>query len=389
MIPALFCRVIELDTRTAGRTLQELASPVLVRVHRPDIVMIEQLKEARRGGAGSARYTVTRVPKKNASAGIISAVSRNSQPAPLLHWRWVTYLLLMGHTNDLIRQVCLNDDLPEPDEAVLNALRATLNPPKRLKRGSAKHRPSAEYLRNAELEPISVKSQEATEALTVLRTPRARELVEAAVLVGVPGTSISKVLAAVVKLEATSAGVLYYQKLFFDIAAVSRAQLRVLVQARVRHGLERIFGSKEDEPAIRRAVAGDARMLAVALAYSPLSWNAVLLSMGYAPSRCELGSIVGQMETLAATRAAQALLRGGPNDDRRAAGFTSVLRDLRQVHEGVQDPGKELAQGLVTLVHEEAPVVTVSEALARGEGVTMDTIQLEPNNELETQVGKA
>ncbi len=44
------CRVIELDTRTAGRTLQELASPVLVRVHRPDIVMIEQLKELEEEG---------------------------------------------------------------------------------------------------------------------------------------------------------------------------------------------------------------------------------------------------------------------------------------------------------------------------------------------------
>jgi hypothetical protein len=82
------------------------------------------------------------------------------------------------------------------------------------------------------------------------------------------------------------------------------------------------------------------------------------------------------METLAALRTTEALVRGGISDDRRAAGFAGVLHTLRQVRESVAAPYDALAKGLgvCQLGYSDTQVVTVAELLAGGKTVSDDVI---------------
>jgi hypothetical protein len=148
----------------------------------------------------------------------------------------------------------------------------------------------------------------------------------------------------------------------------------VLVRARVRQAVLRVADGDADGPAAKRAVEADARTLAVMLAASPSAWSAVRLSLGFSPSRNDLSMAVGELAQVATARAAQALLRGGPDDERRAESFTSVLRNLRQISDGLETPGADLERQLlqIRLRSDPSPVKTVDELRGLGDEVTTD-----------------
>src|SRR5262249_15000342 len=150
-----------------------------------------------------------------------------------------------------------------------------------------------------------------------------------------------------------------------------RSQLRVLVQAHVRQAVTRVVHGEDDGPAARRAIASDARTIAVTLAASPTAWASVLLAVGIVPRRHDLSKLIGELEEVAATRAAQALLRGGPHDERRAEGFVGVLRNLREIQATVAAPQEDLANRLrLRLVTDRSVPPNIHELRARGEEVS-------------------
>jgi hypothetical protein len=102
--------------------------------------------------------------------------------------------------------------------------------------------------------------------------------------------------------------------------------------------------------------------------------QAVFLALGLSPGRQELGDVLRQMETLSVIRAGQALLRGAPDDERRAEAFTGVLRQIQGIKEMVVVPDAELHKKLasISLVTDPRPAVTMAELMAQGDQVTVD-----------------
>jgi hypothetical protein len=174
--------------------------------------------------------------------------------------------------------------------------------------------------------------------------------------------------------EVTPRAIETYRQTFFNTSAVVRAQLKVLVEARVRLAVRRAISGEDDEVAARRAIAADARTVASALPSSPIALQAVFLALGLSPGRQELGEVIKQMETLAVIRAGQALLRGEPDDERRAEAFTGVLRQVQAIKEMVVVPDAELQKKLtsISLMTDKRPVVTAAQLLAQGQMVTVD-----------------
>jgi hypothetical protein len=80
------------------------------------------------------------------------------------------------------------------------------------------------------------------------------------------------------------------------------------------------------------------------------------------------------METLSVIRAGQALLRGEPDDERRAEAFTGVLRQIQGIKEMVVVPDAELQKKLtgISLRTDTRPVVTAAQLMAKGDMVTAD-----------------
>jgi hypothetical protein len=292
----------------------------------------------------------------------------------ILHRRWVLFLLLEGHTTEAVRRFLQVDDLPCPDDAELDAMRAENPPPKGFKPFSGKHVASVAFIQKLGLEPLFRQHPEVNEAVDILRRPRSRELVESALIIGVPPTAIARMLTAHLHHEVARAGIEAYRRCFFDTSAVVRAQLKVLVEARVRLAVRRAISGDDDEASARRAIANDARTVASALPSSPLALQAIFLALGLSPGRQELGEVIKQMETLAVIRAGQALLRGEPDDERRAEAYTGVLRNVQAIKEMVVVPDAELHQKLRTLAlrTDKTPVITAAQLIAKGDMVTVD-----------------
>lgn len=265
------------------------------------------------------------------SAPIVVTPQRALQPVGLCT-PWVLVLLLQGQSNNAVRAALLADDLSCPSDEVLDRLR-TEQVPKAFK--PRKHKALLEKLGVA---PFFHKTTEAEQALALLRDPRARELVEAAIITGVPRGDVEKTLTMYKQLPVSVGAIELYERTFFDVGAFTRAQLRVLVFARVRAAVMRMVADPEDEAAARRAIEADARSVAIALPSSPLAWAAVLVAAGHPLGRFDLPRVVGQMEDLAARRVSEALLRGGPDDERRAVSFVSVLEKVSTIKTAVVPP---------------------------------------------------
>jgi hypothetical protein len=294
--------------------------------------------------------------------------------------RWLQALVLQDHPNALVRRLLENDDLPAPTDDELDSLRVSLARPKNFDPRSRSHKPSLALVRELELEPIFRDVSEWREAVAVLRHPRERELVEAGLIIGVPTTALAATVCSQLHGNVSAGGILLYSRMLFDTSCVVRAQLKVLVQARVRLAVERAVTSEQDEVSARRAVLADARTVAVSLPASPLAWSAVLLSLGISPSRVELSQVVDRMAELAAVRAGSSMLRGEDGDERRAETYANIVEKMRQVRESISTPDDDLQKKLAhfTIVTDTKPIVTAAQLLAQGDGVTVDMMPLTP-----------
>jgi hypothetical protein len=118
--------------------------------------------------------------------------------------------------------------------------------------------------------------------------------------------------------------------------------------------------------------------VAFSLPATRLSCQAVLLKLGYPPGRINLAEVLDQLESLAAIRTCEAMLRGDRDGAREATAYAGVLRQVRDVKETVALPDLELRKQLqaIALRTDETPIVTMNELLAKGDGVTADIMPL-------------
>jgi hypothetical protein len=317
---------------------------------------------------------------KGNKRAVSKKVTVKSPPLPpprklaLLHGRWIVALLLERNTYEFIQRVLENDDLPCPTEAEIESLRSALAIPKGLKLTTTSHKTSVTYLQQFGLTTAFHDAPGWKQVQTILKHPRERELVEAGLLLDVPVDALALMVSKHLKTRISIASVALYGHVFCDTRSVVRAQLRVLVQARVRLAVRRALGSEVDELAVMRAVSADARMLAASLPCSKVAWASVLMSLGYSPQKAELSAVVDSVADIAAVRAGTMLMRGEDGDERRAESCAAILQRMRQVRETLANPEADLLKKLATfkIAHSTKPVVTVAELLARGDGVSVD-----------------
>jgi hypothetical protein len=270
-------------------------------------------------------------------------------------------------------------------DADLSGMRTEYAPPRGFKPHDETHAPSVAFLRKLGLESLFRKSPDVDQAVAILRRSASRQFVEALLIVGVPTAAIAEALNVFVHHKVSPKAVEIFRKFMFNVRAVGRAELTLLVQARVRIALERAR-SGADAKAVRRAIANDARVMACSLPATRLSCQAVLLKLGFPPGRIKLVEALDQLESVAAIRTGEAMLSGDSNDAREATAFAGILRQVRDIKETVAIPDLELRKQLqgFALRTNETPVVTMNELLAKGEGVTADIM---PLGELHADLG--
>lgn len=305
---------------------------------------------------------------------------------PRLHARWVRALVIYGLSNAEVRERLLLDDLPAPSNAELDAIRAEWPPLAGLATASKRQViASMRYLCRAEVFLWFYEDARETEkALALLRSSRAREVAEAALVCGVPYKLLVRMLASLVRFETTESALSLYQTSFFDTAH-SRAQLRVLLRERVELSVLRASGLTPDDAVVQRAVRDDPRMLAASLPTGEGAWRAVVLSLGHLPPKRELAKLVDDLEQMTATRMHEALARGGAADARQADAFGGVLARLHTLKQDVNDPNDGLMAALsrIQIVQADVRMPHVRELIERGDQVA--TLEVGPREEVEVE----
>jgi hypothetical protein len=289
---------------------------------------------------------------------------------PLLHRRWIEYRMLRGESDNELQESLTALDLPCPKESVLKAIRTALAAPKGFAWG-ARNKATTDYLKEPWQLELAKQTPTAKLAIDILECPRIRELVEVASLVSAPNAELLATLARLhAKVSVDAIGL--YRLLAFDYREIARAQLRVMVTDRVALGLQRVMG-KGDESRLRRAIASDSRVIAVAMNASPIAWFVAMMRAGFAPARLDLRGVVGVLEATAALRAAESLFAEGRHAARNAEGFTKVLLDLRQIQEKLASPEdaiSKLAQMAVEC--DDQPMKTIDELIREKGGALSD-----------------
>lgn len=286
--------------------------------------------------------------------------------APRLDSRWIRFLITSGRSDAQIERDLANDNLSPVSAADLASLRAELVAPKPFKPTDEDHQPSQSFLRAHQLAPLFLQTQERDAALRILRSPRHREVVEAALVVGVPETALCRLLAERVGFQTTVEAVKCFAATFFDHTCVTRAELQVLVHERIQQELSRVVS---DRAGLRRAMSSDARAVAVAVAGSRFGWAVVSLRFGWSSS-VKLSASLKELENLATVRAGEALMRGRRDDERRALAFIGVLEKTRAISESLAEPTESLAKAFaVTVVHDATRLPTVADLGVAGDEV--------------------
>jgi hypothetical protein len=283
-----------------------------------------------------------------AAAPARATVARVGGPIRVLHQRFVLARLLLGDTNDAIHAALEREDLDDLDDVMIDRLRAELTPPRRFNVRSLKHRASLEYLDAVGVRDLVHRTPEAQEALMLLRTPRAREVVEVGLIVQAPAEGIASQLRHQ-KLSVTGKSISLFEQGFWSVSAFDRTSLRSTLELRaVRRALRGAVDDDERRVALR-AARSDARLLAASLPRSPVSWYLVLGALGHSPAAVPVDKVLEQLRSHAALRAVESVMRGGPGDEARAFAFMNLLRGAHELHQSVVPPDSALRESLASI----------------------------------------
>src|SRR5277367_5101180 len=115
-----------------------------------------------------------------------SATTPLGGPICILNQGFVLSRLFRGDSFDAIRKACEREDLDEVDDATLNRLQADFTPPKGFSVKSTTHKASLAFLDAHGIRELIHRTKDADEAKLILRTPKAREIVEVGLILWVP-----------------------------------------------------------------------------------------------------------------------------------------------------------------------------------------------------------
>ena len=282
------------------------------------------------------------------------------------------FLAIENLSDDEINDRLVADALPPASPDYLGSFRRTLNLPMNFDPSDRQHLGTRAFLVRHNVSIFfQANGTAASEVMRLLRSPRAREIVEAALIVEVPSKFVVHVLARHLGYKVTEQTLDDYAAVFFDTSRVDRSTLRTLVEARVRHAILHVVG-QEDGVDVRHAVAADARVVAANLPRASLSWRSVLLALGITAPDLNVTTTIAELERMALTRAGEALARGAYDDARRAESFVGIVERIRALREGLTDPNEAIVKSLSQLrvVQSSEPMTTVAQLMGRGDEVS-------------------
>jgi hypothetical protein len=192
------------------------------------------------------------------------------------------------------------------------------------------------------------RTKDADEAKLILRTPKAREIVEVGLILWVPLGEITYQLGKL-GVSSSERAIELFERFYWNTSAFDRGSLRTILEIRAVRRAQRRAVDDAERTAALRAARSDARILAVSLPNTPFSWFLVLGRLGHTVHVRE-DKVLAELRAHAEFRALESTMLAGPGDEKRAAAFTSIVRDAHELHQQVAPPDAALREGLGNFV---------------------------------------
>lgn len=243
--------------------------------------------------------------------------------------RFVEFLILAGEDTGTVVERLRGQGLDQLEPGDVDRVRQRLDPPTPFNPWDRCSVHTQQYLAGLGVRGCFHPGPEQRCAAELLEKPRAREMLEAALISGGSERWTSALLRnRDIMLNPRS--VAAYRRTYFDVDAATLPELRRAVSARV--------------PVSER---GDLRVLALGTRGSPLAQMMLLLRLGSLPSNVELTKLVKATQCAATASTLEATLAGRP---RRARSLAAVAATMTSIIESVGDPEGEFAEELNRLV---------------------------------------
>lgn len=289
------------------------------------------------------------------------------------------------YTDEQIKSVCADAGLDSLGTTYLQDLRDRCVAPKPFYPNNALHVRSHRFLIKEGIRSLYHPDENTRIALRVLRTPRAKEFVEAMILSHAP---LLEIAAAVVKyrgIYCTGPALEQYKKYFWNVDLLDSTQMRTLMHYRVEvSGDKGENATKEDRAlhaAAKKASYMDPRRLAADLPYSPVTALMSQMRMGAMPGKLELAQSVELVQAMAVLRAAEATLYGSLQDSITAKNFSDVARNMTEMLESIVKPDENLREQLhaIALRTDTAPIPSIHQLSSGAHTAELQPMSQETN----------
>lgn len=286
------------------------------------------------------------------------------------------------YDNAYIQQVATALSLDYLGDWYLQWLRDHVVPPTPFYPEDLRHKPSQRFLLKEMLSKVFNPCDDMRAAMRILQRPRAREVVETMVLSGAPDEPIALALDVRLKFRTTAFSVQLFRHYFWDITLLDSTEMRALLDLRYH----RLMGDKDPAiqaqyAALQRARYRDPRVVAARLPSTPLSSLLAQVEAGVMPKTVDLAKIVDATRTLAALRAWDSTMQGGPTGAQMAIGYSTVADIMNRIHETVVKPEEQLRADLQKIALATSPTkIPTIQQLTDGKHTT--NIHPEPKSEV-------
>jgi len=270
---------------------------------------------------------------------------------------YTKFLILQSvkRTDAQVKELLLDDQLDYVSASYMKKLREQCRTPEPFYPHDKSHRRSRNFLITEGVEELFDNTKDVQGAKTLLKTPRAKELVEAMTLTRVPVRAISIALSRQRSAVFSDGAVRAFQRYFWNIELLDSTEMRALLIHRAQAPeLSQDPEVQAHARPFKTASYTDPRRVAAQMSHSPLGARLAQMRMGFMPSTDELARIVEQVRLTALARALEVTTYGGPDDSKRALDYALTAEKMGNVLEQIVKPDEELRQQLSAIALKNA-----------------------------------
>lgn len=251
------------------------------------------------------------------------------------------------YTDAQIKELLLDAQLDYLSGSYMKKLRAQCRPPEPFFPDDKNHRRSRNFLIGEGIEDLFDNTRAVQAARQLLKTPRAKELVEAMTLTRVPIRAISIALSRERSALFNDEAVRAYQRYFWNIELLDSTEMRALLfQRAMAPELHQDAEVKAHAKAFKNASYTDPRRVAAQMAHSPIGARLAQMRMGFMPSTDELAKLVETVRLTALARSLEMATYGGPEDSIKALNYAITAEKMGNILEQIVRPDEELRNQL-------------------------------------------